>query len=71
MYSDTIRQLESVASADLVPQSRIDTLSSAYLSYRSRLHHRALDGADAIVAASEFVPERAAVVAIWDEVMGA
>jgi [glutamine synthetase] adenylyltransferase / [glutamine synthetase]-adenylyl-L-tyrosine phosphorylase len=71
MYSDTIRQLESVASADLVPQSRIDTLSSAYLGYRSCLHHRALDGAGAVVAASEFVTERVAVVAIWDEVMGA
>jgi glutamate-ammonia-ligase adenylyltransferase len=71
MYSDTIRQLESVASADLVPQSRIDILSSAYLGYRSCLHHRALDGVAAIVAASEFVAERAAVVAIWDEVMGA
>jgi glutamate-ammonia-ligase adenylyltransferase len=71
MYSDTIRQLESVASADLVPQGRIDTLSSAYLGYRSCLHHRALDGATAIVAASEFVAERAVVVAIWDEVMGA
>jgi [glutamine synthetase] adenylyltransferase / [glutamine synthetase]-adenylyl-L-tyrosine phosphorylase len=71
MYADTIRQLESVASADLVSQSRIDTLSSAYLGYRSCLHHRALDGAAAIVAASEFATERAAVVAIWDEVMGA
>ena len=28
MYSDTIRQLESVASADLVPQQRIDILTS-------------------------------------------
>jgi glutamate-ammonia-ligase adenylyltransferase len=71
MYSDTIRQLESVASADLVPQSRIDTLSSAYLAYRSCLHHRALDGTGAIVAASEFLAERAAVVAIWDQIMGA
>jgi glutamate-ammonia-ligase adenylyltransferase len=71
MYSDTIRQLESVASADLVPQGRIDTLSGAYLGYRSCLHHRALAGESAIVAASEFVAERAAIVAIWDEVMGA
>ncbi|HEY2417805.1 MAG TPA: bifunctional [glutamate--ammonia ligase]-adenylyl-L-tyrosine phosphorylase/[glutamate--ammonia-ligase] adenylyltransferase, partial [Steroidobacteraceae bacterium] len=30
MYSDTIRQLESVASADLVPHDRIDTLTRAY-----------------------------------------
>jgi len=50
-----------VASADLVPQNRIDSLSSAYLGYRSCLHHRALDGASAIVPASEFVAERAAI----------
>ena len=70
MYSDTIRQLESVASADLVPQSRIDTLSSAYRDYRTCLHHRALEGKGGIVAASEFQSERAAIVEIWDEVMG-
>ena len=71
MYSDTIRQLESVASANLVAQSRIDTLSSAYLAYRARLHHRALDGQGAILAANEFTAERAAIVEIWNEVMGA
>jgi [glutamine synthetase] adenylyltransferase / [glutamine synthetase]-adenylyl-L-tyrosine phosphorylase len=70
MYSDTIRQLESVASANLVAQSRIDTLTGAYLAYRTRLHHRALDERDAILAASEFTGERAAVIEIWDEVMG-
>jgi len=71
MYSDTIRQLESVASADLVPQQRIDLLGSAYRDYRTRLHHRALEGRDAIVAASEFQSQRAAIVEIWDQVMGA
>jgi glutamate-ammonia-ligase adenylyltransferase len=71
MYSDTIRQLESVASADLVSHARIDTLSSAYRDYRTCLHHRALDGKDAIIAAGEFVAERSAIIAIWDEVMGA
>ena len=71
MYSDTIRQLESVASADLVSHARIDILSSAYRDYRTCLHHRALDGKDAIIAADEFVAERSAIVAIWDEVMGA
>jgi glutamate-ammonia-ligase adenylyltransferase len=69
-YSDTIRQLESVASANLVAQSRIDTLSSAFLAYRARQHHLALDGKGAIVAASEFMGERAAIIEIWDEVMG-
>jgi [glutamine synthetase] adenylyltransferase / [glutamine synthetase]-adenylyl-L-tyrosine phosphorylase len=70
MYSDTIRQLESVASADLVPQSRIDLLARAYRDYRTCLHHRALDGKGAILAASEFQSERALIVEIWDQVMG-
>jgi glutamate-ammonia-ligase adenylyltransferase len=64
-YSDTIRQLESVASADLVPQATIDTLTRAYRSYRARLHHRALDGLNAILPASELAAERAAVTAVW------
>ena len=45
MYSDTIRQLESVASADLVPQASVDLLTRAYRAYRARTHHLALDGA--------------------------
>ena len=45
--------------------------SGAYRDYRTCLHHRALDGQGAIVAASAFRAERAAVIAIWDEVMGA
>jgi glutamate-ammonia-ligase adenylyltransferase len=70
MFADTIRQLESVASADLVPQARIDVLTAAYRAYRARLHHRALDGLGAVVPAAEFVAERSAVGAIWNEVMG-
>ena len=49
MFSDTIRQLESVASADLVPQARVDVLTGTYRAYRTRLHHRALDGRGAVV----------------------
>jgi glutamate-ammonia-ligase adenylyltransferase len=70
LYSDTIRQLESVASADLVPQSRIDILVSVYRDYRTCLHHRALEGKGAIIGAALFQSERAAIVEIWDEVMG-
>ncbi len=69
-YADTIRQLESVASADLVPQAQVDVLSGAYRAYRSRLHRLALDGRGALVSAGEFLAERAAVRAIWNEVMG-
>src|SRR5581483_7624434 len=50
MFSDTIRQLESVASADLVPQRTVDVLTGIYRSYRSRAHHLSLASRPAIVA---------------------
>ena len=70
MFSDTIRQLESVASADLVPQATVDVLTAAYRAFRTRSHHLSLDGAPAIVPAGEFVTERAAVTRVWNEAMG-
>ena len=47
LFADTIRQLESVASADLVPQASVDVLTAAYRAYRARTHHLSLDGAAA------------------------
>ena len=67
MFSDTIRQLESVASADLVPQATVDQLVGAYRAYRERTHRLALAGASPVVDASEFQAERAAVSAVWQE----
>ncbi|HEX8755526.1 MAG TPA: bifunctional glutamine synthetase adenylyltransferase/deadenyltransferase, partial [Steroidobacteraceae bacterium] len=69
MFSDTIRQLESVASADLVPQASVDVLTGAYRAYRTRMHRLSLAGEAGLIGADEFVAERAAVTAIWDEVM--
>jgi [glutamine synthetase] adenylyltransferase / [glutamine synthetase]-adenylyl-L-tyrosine phosphorylase len=69
MFADTIRQLESVASADLVPQATVDVLTGAYRSYRERAHHLSLDNAEAVVPAEEFARERAAVSAIWNATM--
>jgi glutamate-ammonia-ligase adenylyltransferase len=69
-FSDTIRQLESVASADLVPQQLVDVLTGAYRAYRVRIHRRALDGLGPVVEESEFALERAAVISIWDQTMG-
>ncbi|HMI36887.1 MAG TPA: bifunctional [glutamate--ammonia ligase]-adenylyl-L-tyrosine phosphorylase/[glutamate--ammonia-ligase] adenylyltransferase, partial [Steroidobacteraceae bacterium] len=68
-YSDTIRQLESVASVALVPQATIDVLTRAYRRYRECSHHRAIAGLNSVVASSEFSAERAAVTLIWDEAM--
>jgi glutamate-ammonia-ligase adenylyltransferase len=70
LFSDTIRQLESVASADLVPQSTVDVLTAAYRAFRARSHHLSLAGAPALVPDTEFLSERAAVTGIWNEAMG-
>ncbi|MBV9723554.1 MAG: bifunctional [glutamate--ammonia ligase]-adenylyl-L-tyrosine phosphorylase/[glutamate--ammonia-ligase] adenylyltransferase [Gammaproteobacteria bacterium] len=70
MFADTIRQLESVASADLVPQSSVDVLTAAYRTYRTRIHRLSLDGAPPVVAAEEFAGTRAAVTALWNATLG-
>jgi [glutamine synthetase] adenylyltransferase / [glutamine synthetase]-adenylyl-L-tyrosine phosphorylase len=69
MFSDTIRQLESVASADLVPQSTVDVLTDAYRKYRERSHHLSLESAEPVVPGEEFGETRAAVTAIWKATM--
>jgi glutamate-ammonia-ligase adenylyltransferase len=70
MFSDTIRQLESVASADLVPQSTVDVLVNAYRKYREHSHHLSLENTDPVVPAEEFLETRAAVSAIWNATLG-
>jgi glutamate-ammonia-ligase adenylyltransferase len=69
IFSDTIRQLESVASADLVPQTTVDTLTAAYRAYRERTHRMSLEGGANVVPADQFVSERSAVSAIWQSAM--
>ncbi len=71
MFADTIRQLESLASANLVPQATVDVLTDAYRAYRVRGHHLSLESREPIVTDSEFVAERAAVKRIWEETMNA
>jgi glutamate-ammonia-ligase adenylyltransferase len=67
MFSDTIRQLETLASGDLVPQHTVDQLTSAYRAYRARSHHRSLREEGTVIADSEFVSEREGVCRIWAE----
>jgi glutamate-ammonia-ligase adenylyltransferase len=71
MFSDTIRQLETVASGDLVPQSTVDVLTHAYRTYRERGHHRSLQDSGSVVPGEEFRAEREAVRRIWQETFGA
>jgi glutamate-ammonia-ligase adenylyltransferase len=69
IFSDNIRQLESLASGNLLPQSRVDFLVDTYRRYRERLHRLSLAGQGNVVDASEFTVERRGVVEIWAEVM--
>jgi glutamate-ammonia-ligase adenylyltransferase len=69
LFSDTIRQLESVASANLVPQTDVDLLTGAYRAYRASIHRLSLDGASAIVPAQQFREARAGVTALWESTM--
>jgi glutamate-ammonia-ligase adenylyltransferase len=68
-FPDTIRQLESVASIDLVPQATVDVLVTAYQRYRQRGHHLSLEGQGNLVPADTFAEEREQVGAIWRATM--
>jgi glutamate-ammonia-ligase adenylyltransferase len=69
LFSDTIRQLESLASAALVPQETVDGLVAAYQAYRATGHHRSLDGQANVLEGTLFAAERAAVTAAWEAAM--
>jgi glutamate-ammonia-ligase adenylyltransferase len=69
-YPDTIRQLESLASAALVPQPTVDVLVRAYQRYRLTAHRHALEGQPGVVSADQFQSERDAVARIWRQTMG-
>jgi len=69
IFSDNIRQLESLASGNLVPQARVDFLVDTYRRYRERLHRLSLAGERNVVDDTEFMVERRGVVEIWAEVM--
>jgi glutamate-ammonia-ligase adenylyltransferase len=68
-YPDVIRQLESLASIDLVPQATVDVLTGAYRSYRQRIHHLSLEQGGSVVPEAEFATERATVRSIWQATM--
>ena len=69
-FPDVIRQLESLASVDLVPQATVDLLTGAYRAYRQRIHHLSLESGGSVVPESEFAAERTAVRSIWEATIG-
>ena len=69
MFSDTIRQLESVASANLVPQATVDQLTGVYREYRHVIHHRSLENQPSVVEEQAFAVQRGLVSGIWNAAM--
>jgi glutamate-ammonia-ligase adenylyltransferase len=68
-FADTIRHLESVGSAALVDHGVIDRLVDAYRRYREAAHHLSLEQRPPLVEEARFAEQRAAVAAIWEQVM--
>ena len=68
-FADTIRHLESVGSAALVDHGVIDRLVDAYRRYREAAHHLSLEQRPPLVEEARFAEQRAAVAAVWEQVM--
>ena len=68
-YPDNMRILESIQEVGLLSPEQVDTLSRAYLSYRSETHVQALQNQDGKVAGDVFVEERRAVRQIWHKLL--
>ena len=68
-YTDNWRQLEALAAAGLVEPARKDALLAAERAYRGWLHRRALQTRDALADDAELQEHRAAVTALWNQIM--
>jgi glutamate-ammonia-ligase adenylyltransferase len=68
-YTDNWRQLEALAAAGLVSAAQKDALLAAERAYRGWLHRRALQTQDALADDADLQEHRAAVGALWDQVM--
>jgi glutamate-ammonia-ligase adenylyltransferase len=69
-FTDNWRQLEALSAAGILGAAHKDALLAAERSYRGWLHRRALQAQDALAEDAEFGQHRAAVSALWDQVMG-
>lgn len=69
LFTDNIRQLESLASGNIVAQSDVDFLTRTYRLYRERMHHLSLAGGEGVIDDGEFIDERAKVSALWEREM--
>ncbi len=68
-YTDNWRQLEALADAHRISLDQKDALLRATRAYRGWLHRRALQQADGLADQADFAGERAAVAALWRELV--
>ena len=66
-YTDNIRLLGALASADLMAKGDVEVLSDAYRTFRARLHKMALQEQPGLVDAEEYSELSTAVQRIWLE----
>jgi glutamate-ammonia-ligase adenylyltransferase len=66
-WSDNVRILETLCEEGLFEQQECEELSQAYLAYRSAAHQLSLQQQPDIVPAGDFVEQRAAVSAKWQQ----
>ena len=65
-WTDNVRQLETLAALGFISVETVQTLTSAYLAYRSATHECALQESAGSVSAAEWAELRHAVRREWD-----
>lgn len=68
-YTDNWRQLEALADSHRITMAQKDALLDATRKYRGWLHRRALQQADGLADQADFAAERAAVSALWQQLV--
>lgn len=66
VWTDTVRILETLATLSLLSQADADTLTQAYIDFRSSVHLLVLQNRKPNVALAVFERQREAVRAIWE-----
>ena len=69
-FSDNIRQLDALVTADILSKDVGERMQEIYKTYRLYQHRLVLDGQKALCAADEFAAEREFVTAVWHEWLG-
>lgn len=70
-WTDTVRLLETLRTTNFLKPEQADRLRCAYCDYRGKAHRLALQEMPALASSSEFSEHRAAVQAVWKQIIEA